>query len=283
MSMSIPSRYTVKDGKPGVEYVFEVTKNIYGQVQAGRVWNQYVTTKLKGIGFTQSKWDPCVFWRNQVLYILYTDNSLIAVASQAEIDEVIKLIKGTGLKITEERTIDNFVGVSIHRTPEGTFELSQETLINSILKDLHLNQESTTSKKTAEVGQVLRAHEESPEHDGHFHYRSVIGKLNFCEKATRPDISYATHQCARFSANPRMKHNKAVKWLGRYLKTSASHKMIYTPKPQDGSEYTWTHTSQKPGTKEQQKLTEAQPGPDMDTSSRMQACHCSGCPSCKLR
>ena len=100
-----------------------------------------------------------MFWRNQVLYILYTDDSLIAGASQVEIDEVIKLIKGTGLKITEEGTIDDFVGVHIHRTPEGTFELSQETLINSILKDLHLDQESTTTKKTpAKVGQVLRAH-----------------------------------------------------------------------------------------------------------------------------
>ena len=86
--------------------------------------------------------------------------------------------------------------------------------MNRILKDLHLHQESTTSKRTpAKVGQVLRAHEESPEHDCHFHYQSVIGKLNFLEKATRPDISYATHQCARFSTNPRMDHNRAVKWL----------------------------------------------------------------------
>ena len=104
-----------------------------------------------------------MFWRNQVLYILYTDDSLIAGANQAELDKVITLIKGTGLKITEEGTIDDFVGVHIHRTPEGTFELSQENLINSILKDLHLDQESTTTKRTpAKVGQVLRAHEEHP-------------------------------------------------------------------------------------------------------------------------
>ena len=223
MFMAIPSGYTVKDGEPSVEYVFEVTKNIYGQVQAGRVWNQYVTNKLKSIGFIQSKWDPCVFWRNKILYILYTDDSLIAGESQAEIDEVIKLIKGTGLKITEEGTIDDFVGVHIHRTPEGAFELLQETLIKSILSNLHLDQESTTSKRTpAKIGQLFRAHDESPEHDYHFHYQSVIGKLNFLEKATRPDISYATHQCACFLSNPQMEHNKADKWLSRYLKGTAS-------------------------------------------------------------
>ena len=92
-----------------------------------------------------------------MLYIMYTDDSMIAGASQVEIDKVINLIKSTGLKLTKEGTIDDFVGVHIHRTPEGTFELSQETLINSILKNLHLDQESTTSKRTpVKVGPVLR-------------------------------------------------------------------------------------------------------------------------------
>ena len=267
-----------------MEYVFEVTKNVYSQVQVGRVWNQYVTTKLKGIGFTQSKWDSCVFWRNQVLYILYTDDSLIAGASQAEIDKVVNLIKGTGLKITKEGTMDAFVGVHIHKTPEGTFELSQETIINSILKDLHLDQESTASKRIpSKVEQVLRAHEESQEHDGHLHYQRVIGKLNFLEKATRQDISYATHQCARFSTNPHMEHNKAVKWLGRYLKGTASHKMIYTPKPKIGFRVYVDADFAGVWYKGYQKMLEEPQVPDMDTSSCMPACHCIGCPSCKPR
>ena len=45
----------------------------------------------------------------------------------------------------------------------------------------------------------------------------MIGKLNYLEKATRPDISFATHQCARFAAAPKKSHARAVRWLGRYL------------------------------------------------------------------
>ena len=55
------------------------------------------------------------------------------------------------------------------------------------------------------------------DHDKSFHYRSVIWKLNYLEKATRPDISFATHQCARFVADPKKTHAQAVRWLGRYL------------------------------------------------------------------
>jgi hypothetical protein len=53
--------------------------------------------------------------------------------------------------------------------------------------------------------------------DESFHYRSVIGKLNYLEKNTRPDISFAVHQCARFCSEPKKSHATAVKYIGRYL------------------------------------------------------------------
>ena len=35
--------------------------------------------------------------------------------------------------------------------------------------------------------------------DARFNYWAVFGKINFLEKSTRPDISYAMHQCACYS------------------------------------------------------------------------------------
>ena len=40
------------------------------------------------------------------------------------------------------------------------------------------------------------------------HYRSEVVKLNYLEKCCRPDIAYATHQCACFSVKPKRKHAK---------------------------------------------------------------------------
>ena len=57
-----------------------------------------------------------------------------------------------------------------------------------------------------------------------FNYRSVIGKLNFLEKSTCPDITYAVHQCAHFSADPKQSHADTVKCIRQYLKGT----------PQDG-------------------------------------------------
>jgi hypothetical protein len=60
-------------------------------------------------------------------------------------------------------------------------------------------------------------------------YRQVIGKLLYLEKSTRPDISCAVHQCARFSANPKAKHAEAVKRIGRYLLGSQEKGLIMKP------------------------------------------------------
>ena len=57
--MKIPKGFEVEGGK-NEDYCFKLHKNTYGQKQAGRVWNKYLVTKLKKIGFQQSVVDECV-------------------------------------------------------------------------------------------------------------------------------------------------------------------------------------------------------------------------------
>jgi hypothetical protein len=48
-------------------------------------------------------------------------------------------------------------------------------------------------------------------------YASVVGMLMYLANNTRPDIAFATHQCARFTHNPKKSHARAVKRIARYL------------------------------------------------------------------
>ena len=63
---------------------------------------------------------------------------------------------------------------------------------------------------------ILHADLDGEPHDRHFDYRSVIGKLNYLEKSTQPDIGFAVHQCA-FISIPTKLHAAAVKRIGQYL------------------------------------------------------------------
>jgi hypothetical protein len=60
-------------------------------------------------------------------------------------------------------------------------------------------------------------------------YASIVGMLMYLASNTRPDISFAVHQCARFTHVPRAAHAKALKRIVRYLKGTMDQGIIYTP------------------------------------------------------
>jgi hypothetical protein len=110
-------------------------------------------------------------------------------------------------------------------------------LIADILKELRLQDDKVVPKSTPGASsRPLLRHLEEESFDGHFDYRRVIGKLNYLEKCSSPDSTCAVHQAARFVADPRISHGKAVKWLGRYLKGSMDKGLIYKPQLNTGFE-----------------------------------------------
>jgi hypothetical protein len=96
------------------------------------------------------------------------------------------------------------------------------------LADLGLKEDSNTLPIPAVSSRILHAHTDSTLHAEQWHYRSIIGKLNFLAQSTRPDISYTVHQCARFSEHPMKEHSKAIKAIGRCLAGTKNMGLICT-------------------------------------------------------
>ncbi len=228
--MKIPAGVKVAGGE-NKDFVLKLHRNMYGQKNAGRVWNDYLVKKLtKEVGFKQSRMDECVFWHGRVMYVLYTDDSILAGPDPKEIEKIMEKMRKANLDITVEGDLEDFLGVNINRKEDGTIHLTQPHLIDSILKDLKLDQENTKAKETpACSSRILKRHSDSEDFDGAFNYRSVIGKLNYLERGSRSDIAYIVHQCARFTANPKKEHAEALRWLGRYLKGTRDKGTILKP------------------------------------------------------
>jgi hypothetical protein len=147
----------------------------------------------------------------------------LAGPDQKEIEQAVQQMKEVGLDITIEGDLTDFLGVNIDRyEDDGMIHLTQPHLIHQILKDLRYDTDDITIKTTPGASsRLLSRHCNSLPFDNSFHYRSVIGKINYLERGCRPDISYMTHQCARFSSEPKVEHGKAIRWLARYLKGNA--------------------------------------------------------------
>jgi hypothetical protein len=235
--MEVPKGFAVK-GDDNRDHVLKIHRNIYGQKQAGRVWNQYLVDRLVNkVGFVQSKVDECVFYKGNVIYVLYTDDSILAGPDKKEIDLVIQQIKEAKLDITVEGDIQDFLGVNIQREADGSITFSQPHLVDKILNAMSMTDKKLKAKDTpAAASRILHRHSNSPSFDNSFDYRSVIGMLNYLDKGSRSDIAYITHQCARFVSDPKEEHANALRWLARYLKATRDKGMIYNPDLSKGLE-----------------------------------------------
>ena len=234
--MKVPAGFTVVDGN-NKDYVLKLHRNVYGGKAASRTFYQYLSQKLiDEVGFTRSKVDECVLYRGSVMYVLYTDDSILAGPDLKEVKRAIEDIKKTKLDITIEGDIQDFLGVNIDRKKDGTIHLTQPHLIDQILDDLRLEENAKTRSLPAASSRLLSRHTNSPDFDGSFNYRSVIGKLNYLEKGSRSDIAYIVHQCARFSSCPKKEHGEAIRWLGRYLKGTKDKGTILRPNRDKGLE-----------------------------------------------
>ena len=235
--MHVPKGFEIP-GDDTSKYVLKLNRNVYGQKQAGRVWNKYLEEKLiKQVGFKQSKVDECVFYKDRTMYVLYTDDSILAGPCEKEIQSIIQQIKDAGLNITEEGDIQDFLGINISRKEDGQIELAQPHLIAQILSDLKMDADKLKIKDIpCKSSSILTRGDEDKPFDQSFHYRSIIGKLNYLEKGTRSDISYITHQCARFTEAPKERHAAAIRWLARYLKGTKNKGFIMRPDTKKGLE-----------------------------------------------
>jgi hypothetical protein len=96
-------------------------------------------------------------------------------------------------------------------------ELRQPHLIQQILDEVGMLPQSKTKDKAALSSTILHRDLGGSPFQEKWDYRRIIGKLNFLEKSTRPEIAYTVHQCARLASNPRESHANAIKYLCRYL------------------------------------------------------------------
>ena len=145
------------------------------------------------------------------MYILYSDDSILAGPSKKKIESIIEQIKATSLKITREGDIKDFLGINILKRDDGSIKLTQPCSTDQILKDLKLDNNNLKIKGTpSKVSQILNSGRKETPFDNSFQYRSVIGKLNYLEKATRSDKSYIMHQCAHFTSKLKANHARAI-------------------------------------------------------------------------
>lgn len=234
MYMELPHGITVEGGS-NKTHVLKLLANVYGQKQGSKVWYDYLAAKLESIGFTRSTVDECIFFRGTTIFIAYVDDALAFDMNGDVLDTLLQELRDTGLRLDDMGHPSDYIGVNLSQE-DGVFNFTQRALIDSILKDVGLENSRKSKPVPAKSSQILQAFPESPPFDGPFNIRSVVGKLNYLAQTTRPDIMQAVHAIAKFVSNPRKEHGEAVMYLCMYLNKTRDIGLKFKPDPSKGFE-----------------------------------------------
>ena len=125
-----------------------------------------------------------------------------------------------------------FLGISVKQEKSGAVWISQPVYTESLLRKYDM-QDCKPVSTPVESGTKLKVATDEDECVDQQLYQSAVGSLMYLSVASRPDITYAVSNLARFSAKPTKEHWSAVKRVFRYLRGTISLGIHYTCKGQD--------------------------------------------------
>jgi hypothetical protein len=209
--------------------VLKLKHSLYGLRQSPRNFFLYLKSKLEYIGFEANiDIDPCLFISDKVICLIYVDDTLFFSPKEEFINEVIDKLSKCDLDLEVEDSVAGFLGVHINRnTDDGTIKLTQSGLAKRVVEALNVG--LLPHKFTPAVKEPLVKDEHGDPPNSAYNYASVIGMLQYLQGHSRPDITYAVSQCARFSHSPRRSHEIALERIGQYLKFTADEGLILCP------------------------------------------------------
>ena len=209
---------------------------LYGLKQSSRVWNKQLDAALKQFGLMRSKLDPCIYYKidgDKMLYIsVYVDDELVFTNCVAWKNS-LKAFLMSKFQIKDLGPAQLCLGLNITRDRnKGKIWIDQQKYIVETLEKFKMK-DCNPVKAPADPHQKLTKSMSPTTEDEEQKMRDVpyleaVGRLVFISQTTRPDITYAVHNVARFNSNPGVPHWNAVKRIFRYLKGSINCKLEYS-------------------------------------------------------
>ena len=203
----------------------KLKKSLYGLSVAPRLWYQHLWKALKRLGLTASKHDSCLLLRKDLIVICYVDDLGIQAPNKKVVDNLIQQLRNMGFELTFEGSFSEYLGIKYSKINENEVKMTQEGLIKKIMEAAGM--QDCNSNRTPTTKEALGSDENGQPMEDEWNYRSIIGMLLYLSTNTRPDISFAVSQVARFSHAPKKSHASAVKTIIRYLAGSVDQGVIY--------------------------------------------------------
>ena len=126
--------------------VLKLLKNLYGLKDAGRTWFEHLTNGLSSMGFVATASDPCIFTKGTDMICLYVDDCMILSKSKADTDAIFQYFERRKYSLTDEGTMEEYLGIMISHNDDGSYRMSQPLLIDRIIESVPIMADARSSK-----------------------------------------------------------------------------------------------------------------------------------------
>ena len=114
--------------------------------------------------------------------------------------------------LTNRMMWQDFLGVSIVNQDDGNILMTQSGLANKIVEVLMI--EKLPKKFTPAESTALVKDEHGDPPDLCYNYPSIVGMFQYLQGHSRPDITFAIRQVARYNHSPKRLHELVLKRIG---------------------------------------------------------------------
>ncbi len=197
--MKQPEGYEVKGQE---QKVCRLLRSIYGLKQSPRCWNQVLDRYLKEMELTQIPSDPCVYVstsRPKLIVAVYVDDIILAGKCVASIQEAKRGLSSR-FQMEDLGKLEHFLGIRVIQE-EGKIWFGQPIYTAQLLQLFGMTDSKPVATPSDKDSQLVKAVEGEQIIDKKI-YQAAIGGLLYLSTKTRPDISFAVGNVARFCGNP---------------------------------------------------------------------------------
>lgn len=192
----------------------KLKKALYGLKQGGRQWYNTLKQKLKRLGLSPTKEEPCLYIAHRkedvMLILTYVDDLLLASSNLSWISEVKEGLRGS-FEVKDLGLAKFCLGIEINQDKDRIM-LTQKGYIREILGRFGMS----ACNSVTTPSEINPRYVSTELIDVH-RYREVIGALMYLSVGTRPDIANTVSRLAQYSQAPTGDHWAASKRVLRYL------------------------------------------------------------------
>jgi len=210
----------------------ELTKAMYGTLDAAKIWYEKLTGVLLEMGFVPNKVDPCVLNKTingkQCTIMVYVDDLLVTCADQAGLDEVIAQLEDSfegDVKSSSDKDL-SYLGMHL-KIEDGRVVVSMEAYLSGVLEELEVKG-TVTTPATANLFNVnSRSAQLSVAVAKKFH--TVVAKLLYLAKRVRVDILLAIAFLSTRVKSPTEEDQGKLDRVLKYLYGTKDQVLVLSP------------------------------------------------------